>query len=520
MITRLSRRDALSLFAGLAALGFGPGLAQTGTDTGADEVAGMALGERSAFDPVTVDLRARALAANAYAPPPAVSQDWLDLSFDQFREIWFDTRHTLFRGTDGAVQAEFFPAGLYFPSKIVLNAVEAGQSRPILFERRVFDTTDRFPDLPEQGTGFAGFRLLGELVEAGRFQEYVVFQGASYFRAISRNLAYGSSARGLALNTAAGTPEEFPVFREFWIEAAAPGSPSAVVHALLDSPSTTGAFRFDITPGDPTVIDVQARLYPRVDLAGVGIAPGTSMFLYSDLNRSRFDDFREAVHDSDGLLIRNGAGESLWRPLTNPRRVEVSAFADNEPRGFGLMQRARQADDYNDLVANYERRPSLWVEPDGDWGPGSVMLVEIPTDKEINDNIVAFWRPAAPLAAGHEHRFAYRLFWCDRAPAEGAVARVIATRTGARIFEDGRIFAVDFEDHPALGDDPDRIEARVTVSAGEVTASLLQSNPITGGLRLDITLRAAAAPVVELRAELWRGGLLVSEVWLFRWVAA
>jgi len=509
-----TRRLVLSLMAVSAVQGLRPALSQTQVA----EIAGMTLGAKTAFDPAFVALHARALAAKPYAPPPPVAQEWLDLTYDQFRGIWFDTRHTLFRGTDRAVQVEFFPAGLYFPSKIAINAVEDGMARPVIFEKRVFDTTDKFPDLPDSGTGFSGFRLLGELVEEGLFQEYAVFQGASYFRAIARGLGYGLSARGLALNTAGGGPEEFPLFREFWIEAAEPGAPVVVVHALLDSPSTTGCYRFAITKGDVTTIDVEARLYPRIDLTEVGIAPGTSMFLFNDLNHIHFDDFREAVHDSDGLLIHNGSGESVWRPLTNPAQVEVSVFADTAPRGFGLMQRARQEGAYNDLVAHYERRPSLWVEPVGDWGQGAVILVEIPTDKEINDNIVALWRPATPLTAATEHRFDYRLSWCADAPAEGTVARVIATRTGDRVFEDGRLFAIDFEPHPALGDDPARIEVRATTSTGEIKGTLLQSNPATGGMRLDLTLLAPAPSTAELRAELWRGGLRVSEVWLYRWV--
>ena len=513
-MTAHSRRSMLSLMGGLAALGLAPAGAED-----APERAGMDLGPATAFDPAMIAARARALAAAPYTAPPTVSQDWLDLSYDAFRGIWFDTRHTLFRGKPGAVQAEFFVAGLYFRHKIGLNAVEGGQSRPITFGLRTFDTTDQFPTLPEDGTGFAGFRLLGETEAPDRFQEFAVFQGASYFRAIGRGQAYGLSARGLALNTAGEGGEEFPVFRDFWIEAAAPDAPFVTVHALLDSPSVAGAYSFKITKGDTTEIEVSSRLFPRVDLATAGIAPGTSMFLFNDINRTRFDDFREAVHDSDGLLMLNGAGETLWRPLTNPRAVEVSAFGDRAPRGFGLMQRTRQPGDYNDLVAHYERRPSLWVEPVGDWGPGAVMLVEIPTDKEINDNIVTFWRPVEPLKAGQEHRFDYRLHWCAAAPVEGAVAQVTATRTGARVFEKGRIFTIDYAAHPALGTDPTRIEVRISSSAGAITTPLLQANPATGGMRLDFTLKGDV-PVAELRAELWRGGLRVAEVWVNRWVAA
>ena len=513
-MTDVTRRSLLSWIGGLSALGLGPAWAED-----VPERAGMTLGPATPFDPEMIVARARALAAAAYVPPPAVAQEWLDLYYDDFRGIWFDTRHTLFRGAPGAVQAEFFVAGLYFPHKIGLNAVKDDQSREITFELRAFDMTDQFPALPEDGTGFAGFRLLGELEVEDRFQEYAVFQGASYFRAIGRGQAYGLSARGLALNTAGDGPEEFPVFRDFWIEAAEPGAATVTVHALMDSPSVAGAYTFQITKGETTVIEVASRLFPRVDLATAGIAPGTSMFLFSDINRTRFDDFREAVHDSDGLLMLNGAGEALWRPLTNPLAVEVSAFADTSPRGFGLMQRARRPGDYNDLVAHYERRPSLWVEPLGDWGPGAVMLVEIPTDKEINDNIVAFWRPASPLLAGQEHRFDFRLHWAANAPVEGIVAPVTHSRTGARIFEDGRIFSIDYAPHPALGTDPDQIDVTVSTSAGEIATQLLQLNPATGGMRLDFTLKGDA-PVYELRAELWRGGRSAAEVWVNRWVAA
>ena len=313
-MTALTRRAALSLFPGLVAMGLLP--------VGATESFGMTLEPGVPFDPAMVADLARTLAAAPYVPPPPVADGWRQLTYDQFKSIWFDTRHSLYRGTGGAVQAEFFPAGLYFTAKIAINAVTGGQAHPIRFERRVFDMTDRFPDLPDDGTGFAGFRLLGEMVRNGIYQEYAAFQGASYFRAIGRDLAYGISARGLALDTAAATPEEFPLFREFWIEEAAPGAGQAVIHALLDSPSVAGAYRFVIAPGTSTLMDIEARLYPRRDLTGAGIAPGTSMFLFNDLNRAGHDDFREAVHDSDGLLMRNGAGETLWRPLTNPKSLK------------------------------------------------------------------------------------------------------------------------------------------------------------------------------------------------------
>lgn len=507
-----SRRDVLTAAASLAAA-FG----LSGRALAADP-AGMTFGPPAPFDPGMVDAKARMLAAAAYVEPARVPQPWLDLSYEQYKNIWFDTRNALWRQQPTAVQVEFFPAGLYFPSPVTIHAVERGQARPIAFDMRLFDTTDKFPDLPDEGMGFSGFRLTGEIEREGTFQEYAVFQGASYFRAIARGQTYGLSARGLALGTASGEGEEFPFFSEFWIEAAERGSPTVKLHALMNGPSVAGAYTFTIAKGETTVMDVEARLYPRTDLTEVGIAPGTSMFLFDQTNRARFDDFRDAVHDSDGLLMLNGRGEYLWRPLLNPARLEISAFSDNGPRGFGLMQRARDPGAFQDLEARYENRPSLWVEPQGNWGPGHVVLVEIPSDKEIYDNIVAFWRPAEPLAAGRQYGFRYRLHWCAEAPVEGPVARATNTRTGDRIFEDGRIFTVDFAPHPALGDDPARLEPRVTASAGTIASAVMHANPATGGVRLDFTVVAPDAPFYEMRAELWRDGQRISEAWLYRWI--
>ncbi|MCU0800438.1 MAG: glucan biosynthesis protein [Rhodobacteraceae bacterium] len=513
-MTMVTRRETLSLLSALAALAARPGLAQDAVE----ERVGMTLGQPLPFDPGMVQVKARVLASKPYVPGAVVPQEWVDLTYDQFQEIWFDTRHSLWRETDGAAQVEFFPAGLYNPPVVTINAVEDGRFRPVIFELRTFDMTDRFPDLPEEGMGFSGFRLLGELEAKGQFQEYAVFQGATYFRAIGKGQAYGLSARGLALGTGSTAGEEFPVFREFWVEAADPGAPEVVIHALMDSPSVAGAFTFTIRKGDVTEMTVESRLFPRVDLTEVGIAPETSMFLFDQTNRNRFDDFRDAVHDSDGLLMLTGAGETLWRPLANPDTLGFSVFSDTSPRGFGLMQRARNMTDFADLVAHYERRPSLWVEPQGDWGAGAVMLVEIPADKEIYDNIVCFWRPADPLLAGQEYSFSYRLHWCADAPVEGRVARVRNTRTGARIFEEGRLFTVDFEAHPALGDNPDQLVARVSTAAGAITSTVIRQNPATGGMRLDFTLVAPEGTASEMRADLVRNGAPVTETWLYRWM--
>ena len=306
-----------------------------------------------------------------------------------------------------------------------------GQAQRLAYRPDLFTVGKLVPTpLPTEDIGFSGFRLLHPVNTRRHFDEVAVFQGASYFRSVGRHQIYGLSARGLAVKVGEPSGEEFPVFRAFWIEEPAPRSVSVTVHALLDSPSVAGAYRFVIDPGEDTVMQVEAVLFPRVELAAVGLAPGTSMYMFSASERSWVDDFRPQVHDSDGLLIFNGRGEQLWRPFANPTRLEISAFADTGPRGFGLMQRDRDPAHYQDFESHFERRPSLWVEPTGDWGEGAVVLTEIPTDAEIHDNIVAFWRPQKPISAGSEFRFAYKLSWGEEPAAARDRLRVVATALG------------------------------------------------------------------------------------------
>lgn len=507
----MQRRQVI-FTAALASLGWALGLparAQTHDP--------VELGKPEPFSAEMLRATARDLASSPYSPPSQVPLSWRELDYDEYRNIWFDERHALWRDADRPAVVDFFPAGYLFDRPVKINAVADGQARSILFDLDTFDKTDKFPDLPNDGMGFSGFRLRGELEKPGVFQEYAVFQGASYFRALGRGQVYGISARGLALGTGSPEGEEFPSFREFWIETPEPNAPDVTIHALLDSPSVAGAYCFRIRKGAQTRMEVECTLFPRVDLTAAGIAPGTSMFLFDETNRTRFDDFRDAVHDSDGLLMVNGAGEQIWRPLSNPKQLGISYFMDSGTRGFGLMQRARVAGDFGDLQAHYERRPSLWVEPIGSWGPGSIALIEIPADKEIYDNIVAFWRPSEPLRAGRGHSFAYRLHWCDSAPLDGAVAEVQNTRSGRRVFEEGRIFTIDFAKHVALGTDPAKLEARVHSRVGNISNPTVQFNPGTGGVRLAFTLNAAQGTRPEMRAELHRDGVRVSEVWLYRW---
>ncbi|MEM9967270.1 MAG: glucan biosynthesis protein G [Pseudomonadota bacterium] len=509
---RMIRRDVLKSLMAFAAVP---------TATLAEEP-GLQLSDAPVpFNADTVTNRARDLAQRKFVPRPLIPESWRTLSYDQYRKIWFDSRNALWTGSDKPQRVDVFPPGLYFPQAVALHAVERGQSRAIHFDMGVFDTTDKFPPVAlDETLGYSGLRLRAELAQQGIFQEYTVFQGASYFRGIGTGDIYGLSARGLALKTGDPAGEEFPDFTAFWIEAPAPGSATVVLHALLDSPSCTGAYKFEITHGPVLEMQVDATLFARTEMRHVGIAPLTSMFLYDAKMRDRFSDFRPAVHDSDGLLIHNGAGEVIWRPLSNPRKLQISAFADQNPRGFGLCQRKRRFSDFNDLEALYHQRPAVWITPQDDWGPGAVTLVEIPADREIYDNIVTYWRPAAPIPAGSQHQMRYRLDWgADPVAASADMPlQVLNTAIGGRP-EGGQIIAIDFTASDQVPDDLSALDILVRSSAGEVSEGIVQRNPDTGGPRLAFTFYPGDAELAEFRAQLRLGTAPLSEVWLYRWTA-
>lgn len=463
---------------------------------------------------------ARGIAGQPYAERPLVPQAWRDLTYDQYRGIRFIPERAIWSGTDTTLEFDVFPPGLYFERAVEVNMVEDGQVRTLPFDFSLYDLHEIVPDLPiETGLGYSGIRLRTELERPGFFQEYAVFQGASYFRVIARGLAYGLSARGLALRTADTEGEEFPEFTRFWIEKPAPGVIHHKVHALMESPSVTGLYHFTLSPvGDSTEVEVRATLWPRENLANVGLAALTSMFYFDETNRNRFDDFRPAVHDSDGLSILNGNGELLWRPLANPRELQVSSFIDNNPQGFGLAQRERRFSDFEDLEAHYHQRPSLWITPGEEWGQGAVTLVEIPSDKEIYDNIVAYWRPRDPLPAGSETSFSYRMTWAGQIAAQKPVAQVLNTRIGKGFAHNERkLVVIDFAPHEALPQDYEELVIKVSSNRLEILEPQIQRHPETEGPRLTLSFDPGDETSAEIRAQLFYQGRGVSEVWLYRW---
>ncbi|MEO1399244.1 MAG: glucan biosynthesis protein, partial [Pseudomonadota bacterium] len=363
----ITRRSLLTM---AAALSSATAVSGAGSDVWANGIEeAVKLGTAEPFSREALLEMVRNLQSKQWEPVSEVSKPWRNLTYDQYRAINFDPQKGLWGKTDLPFVAEFFAPGLYFPRPISVSIVEGSEQRPILFDKALFVRGKPVPDLPNDETlGFSGFRIRAAINDPQRKDEFVVFQGASYFRAVGRNHSYGLSARGLALRTGDAEGEEFPDFRHFWIEKPDAGAKMITVHALMDSPSVAGLYTFKITPGDDTQMDVSASLFPRVDLTHAGIAAETSMFLFDQTNRSRFDDFRPAVHDSDGLVIENGAGERLWRPLANPTQLQVSSFVDQGPKAFGLMQRPRKVADYGDFEANYQSRPGLLVIPGEDWG--------------------------------------------------------------------------------------------------------------------------------------------------------
>lgn len=473
--------------------------------------------EAERFDASMVRDIARKLAQQPYkAPDTTLPAELKDLDYQAYRSIRFAPDHALWRERKLRFTAEFFMRGFLYKDRVDVFEVVDGHATPIAYRPDLF-VSDKVK-LPVGDVGFAGFRLHYPLNRADYYDEVCAFLGASYFRAVAKGQGYGLSARGLAIKTADPSGEEFPLFKTFWLERPAPGSQSIVVHALLDSQSATAAFRFTIRPGNDTIFDTESAVYPRVDIAASGLAPLTSMFLFDCNDRAGFDDYRNAVHDTDGLALLTGRDEHIWRPLANPHDLQISAFVDTNVRGYGLLQRKRAFADYEDAEARYEKRPSLWVEPIGDWGDGVVELVEIPSEKEVNDNMVAFWRPHDPLRAKNEYLRNYRLHWCWQPSDDRTLAKAVATRCGQSWNNANRQFVIDY-----AGEALSRLTAAKPpasdhgCSKGQIVNATVQALPDNLGWRVSLELDPKGEKLVELHARLLGDGKPLTETWIYRW---
>lgn len=517
----MQRRDILKLMAALGAARIAsvPAWAASSRDF-------TPLGSPHAFDLAWLKGHARMLAAQAYRPPEDHSHDAVrKLDWDQYQSIRFRADHALWAKTNSRFQMQFFHLGLFYQAPVRLHELHEGQAQELAYDPAMFDYgKSGLSGTPLMANlGFAGFRVQSH---ADWQRDVVAFLGASYFRAVGAEMQYGLSARGLAIDCGMDRPEEFPSFTAFWFERPEANSDRLTVYALLDSPSVAGAYRFDIYPGANLVMEVDCALYPRRPIERLGIAPLTSMFQYGENDRRMAQDWRPEIHDSDGLAMWTGGGEWIWRPLVNPAQLRFNAYADRSPRGFGLLQRDRQFDHYQDDGVFYERRPSLWIEPRSDWGKGSVHLVELPTVDETSDNIVAYWNPEEKVQPGQELLFAYRMTWGTRMPHASPLAQVVATRTGVGgVIGQKRTqfswrFVVDFAGGAlAMLGKTARIEPVISTSRGVIEIPSARPLHELPGYRAIFDLRPTddSPEPVNLRLFLSVDGRPLSETWLYQW---
>lgn len=480
----------------------------------------------AAFEFATVIDRAKSLAASPYQAPPAIPKFMRELDYSQYQDIRFDPEKSLWREAGANFQVMLIPPGLFYGHAVQINIVDAEGSKSLPFRRDAFTLSD--PNLAKRippDLGHAGFKLTYPLKEQGDRNQFLVFAGASYFRAVGRDNGFGLSARGMALDTGLPSGEEFPSFVEFWLLRPSPDAREIQVYALLDGPSATGAYAFTIIPGITTTVAVKARLFARKPLTLPGLAPLTSMFFYGENTGRPVGEWRRQVHDSDGLLIHDGAtGEWLWRPLLNPMMLQMDYFTTDNVRGFGLLQRDTDFRDYLDSEAKYQSRPSAWVEPIGNWGKGRVVLVQLPTPDETNDNIVAFWTPDRPVNPESPLDLEYVLKFGGHQIAGEQMGRVVNTlvgdgsRIGGGDADGAYRLIVDFAGGRLDGlPSRSRISATVTaLDSGEILDHYVEYIPAHRCWRLSLLARPAADRPLALRAFLQSGTETLTETWTYR----
>ncbi len=473
--------------------------------------------------------RAKDVSTRPYkAPGQELSELLKKIGYDQWRDIRFKPARSLWSDGRNRFKVQFFHPGFLFQQPVTIHYVERTATHHIPFSTDLFDyAKPEVRDSIAGDLGFAGFRLHYPVNTPQYADEIVSFLGASYFRALGKDQVYGMSARGLALNTVEDTGEEFPYFTEFWIVHPESEGKEITVYALLDSPSVAGAYEFVIRPGEETDVQVKSVLFFRKKVRKLGISPLTSMFFYGENSgHNNGSDFRPEVHDSDGLSLQMRSGEWIWHPLENASRLIVNAFGGGQPKGFGLMQRDTHFDHYQDLEARYERRPSVWVTPEGDWGKGHVELIQIPTSNEYNDNIGAYWVPEHAPEPGEMRAYNYTLAWHISGKRSLPAGNVTATRLVRK--PDSVMFVVDFNGAgPGVTPSGKEPVADVQVfNDYKVESSQVISNTVTGGWRLVLVVRLDQPgildgvlphqkPEIDLRAFLKDGAVAVTETWSY-----
>jgi glucans biosynthesis protein len=514
-----SRRTVL---AGLAGLGMGLGLSQrteAQEQTLFQQSLGVLLGDGRKFAASNVLELARILAKRPYqAPASTLPELFANLDADGYAQIKAQPNAFLWDKEGRGFTIEPLHRGFAYQSPTALHVIEDGMIRRIAYERDRFDfgklnVPETLPNL-----GFSGFRIFGD-AQDGPMRDIALFQGATFYRSMGRNQVSGAAARGLFVKLGDQKGEEFPNFRAFWLEKPGPVSDTLIIHALLDSESVTGAYRFTIKSGEMTVIDTEMTLVPRVLIDNYGIAGVTATYYFGPNSRRNSDDVRAAAYEAGGLQIKNGNEEWVWRPLSNPQSLQMSVFVDPSPRGFGLLQRDRDFLTFLDDEQNFEKRPSVWNEPIGEWAPGAVQLTEIPSDNDINDNILAFWRPKQPLQPDQEQSFVYRQYWCWQPPERPPLATVSTTRVGKAAGKKRR-FVVDFMDERfKQAEDTNTIKPGLSASIGTLSRIKTTFYPDRRLCRVSFDLDPGNDTLSELRLLLNKNDQPISETWLYRWTA-
>lgn len=511
----LRRRDALALIGGGLAGATAPLAVRAQQGTPQSLIQGAA-GDGQPFDPMSVTEIARMMARRPYAPPPNDLPDpFANLNYEQYVAIKALPSVRVWSGESRGFVMEPLHRGFVFSNPVTLFTVEDGLVRRIAYDRGRYDFGRLNVPSNVADLGFSGFSLYFNF-GGGEPTQFAIVQGATFFRAIARGQNFGVTARALTLRPAETRGEEIPIFRAFWLERPPVAATALVVHGLIDSESASGAVRMTLRPGDMTIVDVETTLFPRANLDHVGLGGMGSTYLFGPNDRRNADDARPAVYKSTGLQMLNGQGEWLWRPLQNPETLQISAFIDRNPRGFGLLQRDRDYGAFQDDGQHFELRPSLWVEPIGEWDQGAVQLIEIPTESEINDNILAYWRPRSPMPAGGEVSFAYRQFWCWQPPERPPLATVAATRVGRGSGARRRRFLVDFTGD-SLGSPIPGLRPTLTTSPGIIQALRVWPYPERKTLRVAFELDPGSDNACEMRLLLESDGKPLSETWLYRW---
>jgi len=474
--------------------------------------------------------KAKALSQSPFQEPGKELPDVLKkMGYDQWRGIRFKAKRSLWSQEPFSIQ--FFHPGFLYLHPVIIHYIDQDGEHLFPFSSDLFNYDSKgLKEYLSNDYGFAGFRVHYPLNSPKYADELVAFLGASYFRALGRDLLYGISARGIAVNTAEDTGEEFPFFREFWIVHPSSRAKHIKIYAILDSNSLTGAYEFTVVPGEETLMKVNCVLFVRQHIQKIGIAPLNSMFFYGENSGFRGDgDFRPEVHDSDGLGISDKSGEWIWHPLVNPSRLLINAFGDGEPVGFGLLQRDINFDHYQDLETRYDRRPSVWVTPRGDWGRGHLELVQIPSENEYNDNVVAYWVPERTFEQGDSMKYAYTLSWYSAKHERSPKGVVLSTRIVKNA--NGMMFLIDF-----TGDGTKPILKGTTpvpdvwVSKGARVSDMeLIKNTVTGGWRLVLHVQCDPPspevfglpnqkPAIEFRAYLKDKATAVTETWSYTYL--